>query len=131
MIPGDHPRRYLERVAPRRVDLDIWPFVYGALTFLALVLIGLSTLIPQIGSREEARHIGFGEPIAFVYADVRISATGTTPTKYYFNPMEHPATVSHGRFFLAWALAILFLVGPVVFIRWLWRRGRSQLSLET
>jgi hypothetical protein len=130
VIPGDHARRYLDRIAPRRVDLGIWPFLYGALTFLALVLIGLSALIPQTGSREEARHMGFGEPTAFVYADARMRATGTTPTKYYFNPMEDPATVSHGRFFLAWGVAILLLVGPVWLIRWLWMRGRSQLVLE-
>ena len=28
------------------------------------------------------------------------------------------------------AFAVLFLVGPVLLIRWLWMRGRLQLGLE-
>ena len=47
-------------------------------------------------------------------------------------PGDHAdaVTVSPGRFFLAWGLAALFLVGPVLLIRWLWMRGRLQLGLE-
>lgn len=129
MISG---QRASARLAPRTQRVSLWPLLYCSLAFLALFLVGLTAAVPETAhTPSDLRHLGFGQPFDFVYADMSKNSM-LTPAEYRLNPWEGQETVviSWGPFLLDWALLILCLAGPVWVIRRLWLRGLAQLGLE-
>ena len=121
-------RDYVEEIAPRVQRVSLWPMLYVALAFLALVLVALTAALPQTAhSPAERDHLGFGFPFNFAYADFH---RGVTPAEYRINPYEgrESVEISAGRFLLDWAFFTIIVVGPVWLIRRLWVQGLSRLE---